>query len=315
MATDRVRYRLVVSDIDGTLLDSSSRLRTAVSAAIARARQAGVYVTVATGRRYATTVPILEQLGLPAHDVTSTPRAALSNGAALPPVILQTGALVVTADGSDVLYRNPLPHADARSAATILIQRGLQPIVYEDRIHQQRLITGPPERDTRAARQYLSGNPELVERRPYDALIPEHDPLQLAVIGDREPLAAAIPFLALAHCRTILSYSANLDSYFMEVFHESCTKGNATAFLARRLGLDLEQVVCIGDNWNDVEMLAMAGCGLAVSNAAPGIAPYARRLAPSHDQDAVATILDQILAGEEPGAPNPLYDPTLRPGS
>lgn len=312
MAADRPRYRLVVSDIDGTLLDSSSRLRATVFDAVARARRAGIYVTVATGRRYATTAPIVEQLGLLAHDSTST-AGAPANGAARVPVILQTGALVVAADGNTVHYRNPLPHADARRAATVLIERGLQPIVYEDRVHEQRLITGPPERDSRAARQYLSGNPELVERRPYAALIPAHDPLELAVIGDREPLAAAIPFLALAHCRTILSYSANLDSYFMEVFHESCTKGNATAFLAHRLGVDLAQVVCIGDNWNDVEMLAMAGCGVAVANAAPGIAPYARRLAPANDQDAVATVLEQILAGEEPGAPNPAYDPSLRP--
>jgi Cof subfamily protein (haloacid dehalogenase superfamily) len=312
MAADAPRYRLVVSDIDGTLLDSSSRVRATVLDAIRRARKAGIVVTLATGRRYATTRPILEQLGLPADDTSSANGRHKLDGPLLAPVILQTGALVVSADGRQVLYRNPLPRHDARRAIAALVQRGLQPIVYEDRVIDQRLLSGPPDRDSRAARQYLSGNPQLVERRPYDRLIVDGDPLQLAVIGDRQPLAEAIPFLTMAHCRTILSYSANLDSYFMEVFHKSCTKGNATAFLARRLGLDLDQVVCIGDNWNDVEMLAMAGCGVAVANAAPGIAPYARRLAPRNDEDAVAVIVDQILAGDEPGLPNPEYDPGLR---
>lgn len=300
MAADGPGYRLVVADIDGTLLDSSAKLRASVVRAIARARDAGIAFTVATGRRYITAVPILEQLGLLPDDTAA-------------PIILQTGALIVSADGDRVLYRNPLPRTAARRAIAALVALGLQPIVYEDRVHEQHLFTGPLEHDSRAARQYLSGNPHLVERRRYTKLLDGQDPLQLAVIGDRGPLDVAIPHLTMARCRTILSYSANLDSYFMEVFHHSCTKGNATAFLAHRLGLAMQQVVCIGDNWNDVEMLAMAGCGLAVANAAEGIAPYARRLAPRNDDDAVAVILDQILAGEEPGVANPDYDPTLRP--
>ncbi|HWE62399.1 MAG TPA: HAD family hydrolase [Chloroflexota bacterium] len=314
MPADAPRYRMVVADIDGTLLDSSAKITPRVAAAIERARRAGLYFTLATGRRYVTTKPILEQVALPADEIMSTAERSPSHDLrALPPVILQTGAMVVSADGDEVLFRNPLPRADARRALVVLVTLGLQPIAYEDRVHEQRLFSGPAERDTRGARQYLSGNPHLVMRRPYEDLLPEGDPLQLAVIGDREPLDAAIPYLTMARCRTILSYSANLDSYFMEVFHKTCNKGHATELLARRLGFGMDQVVCMGDNWNDVEMLAMAGCGLAVGNAAPGIAPHARRLAPSNDEHAVAVILDQILAGEEPGVPNPAYDVSLRP--
>ena len=313
----RSPYRLIVSDIDGTLLDSGSVLRPSVIAAIDTARQAGLIFTLATGRRYATTVQILQALGLthgervPGEDVISVDGMQVTPST-LPPVVLQTGAVVATADGRQVLYRNPMPRADAMRAIQILVRLGLQPILYEDTVHEQRLFTGPAAFDTPAGHRYLAGSPHLVVRCPYQQLVADSDPLQIAVIGDRDPLEAAIPHLRLAHCRTIISYSGNLDSYFMEVFHKNCDKGRAAAQLASHLGLTLEQTVSIGDNWNDIEMLGMAGCGVVVANADPGVIPYARRVTLSNDEDAVAAVLHQIVAGEEPGIANPRYDPALR---
>ena len=298
-------YRMVVADIDGTLLDSTATLRPRVRAAIERARRAGIVFTVATGRRYLTTMPVLESLaephGVPSLHAQDGERQTLRGVADLPPVVLQAGAMVVSADGRQILYRDPMPGEDARRAIGALVKLGLQPIVYEDQVLEQRLATGPTQFDSAGARRYFEGNRGLTLRLPYEELATGADPLQLAVIGERGPLEAAVPLLELAHCRTIISYSEGLDSYFMEVFHHTCNKGKAVAHLAGQLGLEMAQTVCIGDNWNDVEMLAMAGCGLAVANAAPGIAPYARRLAPSNDEDAVGVIIEQILAGEEPG--------------
>lgn len=302
MNADARRYRMVVADIDGTLLSERRVLAPAVADAIERARAAGLYFTVATGRRYLTAAPVLQELGLERYGAAPATRGGLL------PCVLQTGAVVATADGREVLYRDPMPLADAQRALEVLVELGLQPIVYENDVLRQRLYTGPEAFDTPGARAYLQGNPEHVIRRDYAHLIVHEDPLQLAVIGDRAPLEAAIPRLVLAQCRTILSYSDHLDSYFMEVFHQRCNKGRAASWLAEQLGLSMEQVVCIGDNWNDVEMLAMAGCGIAVGNAAPGVERYARRRAPRNDQDAVALIIDQILAGEEPGTPNPEFD-------
>lgn len=304
MALPALPYRMLVADIDGTLLDSHGVLRPRVVDAVARARTAGLIVTLATGRRFVTARRIIEGLGLLSAPSADAPPALED---AMPPVVLQTGAIVVSADGSRVLSRQPLPGAAASRATTILMDLGLQPILYEDRIVDQRLFTGPKEADSPGATEYLSANPHLVVRMAYEQLAAVQNPLQIAVIGDREPLEAAIPYLQLAHCRTILSYSTNLDSYFMEVFHESCNKGRATAGLARELGFTIREVVAIGDNLNDIEMLAMAGCGLAVANAVPDVVPVARRRAPSNDDDAVAVVLDQLLEGREPGCDNPQF--------
>ncbi len=306
------RYRMVVSDIDGTLLNSASELTPAVRAAVADARKAGIIFTVATGRRYATTMNIAQDLELISSGGTPGNAGAGSDGhvaSALlnPPLIVQTGAAVVTSDGRDLLFRDPLPIDDARLALQLLLEAGLQPILYEDRILDQRLFTGPVEFESPAATKYLNNNPHLVVRVPHRELLLDADPLQIAVIESRERLEARMPALGLANCRTLLSYSGNLDSCFMEIFHKDCTKGRAVARLANYLGFGIEETVCIGDNWNDIEMLAGAGCGIAVANAEPGASPFARRVTVSNDQDAVAVVIRQILAGEEPGEANPAY--------
>ncbi|HEY8284976.1 MAG TPA: HAD hydrolase family protein [Chloroflexota bacterium] len=301
-------YRLLISDIDGTLLDSTGSLRATTIAATQRARAAGIVVTLATGRRFATTVDILTELGLLPGDAEASAHP-LPTIVCLPPIVLQGGAVVASTDGTTVFYRNPLARDQAMLAARILIDMGLQPIVYDDRVHEQRLFTGPDSFDNAATAQYLSRHRHTVERRPYESWNLTDDPLQLAVIGPREPLHQAAARLISPGCRVIISESAALDAHFMEVFHQLCDKASAALHVANLLGFGLAETVCIGDNWNDVEMMARAGCGIAVANAPKDVLPFARRLTVSNDEDAVQVVLDQLLAGEEPGIPNPHYDP------
>ena|GEM_PF-157839 len=305
------RYRMLVSDIDGTLLTSDAVLPDEVRATILEARRAGIVVTVATGRRYVTTEKVLRDLELhgPWCGADESTGARARRALRTPPVIVQTGAIVTSSDGHTTLFRDPLPQADAQTALDILVDAGLQPIVYENRVLDQHLLTGPAEFDSPSAALYLNYNPDLVVRLPYEKLIADGDPLQLAVIDRHERLEPVVPRLESVNCRTLLSYSGNVESSFMEVFHKDCSKGHAVARIARYLGFSLDEVVCIGDNWNDTEMLAIAGCGIAVANAAPEIAIHARRRTVSNNEQAVAQVLRQMMAGEEPGYANPAFGP------
>jgi 5-amino-6-(5-phospho-D-ribitylamino)uracil phosphatase len=306
------RYRLVLSDIDGTLLDSTSTLRPTVVAAVRAAREAGIIFTLATGRRYSTTERILHALGLlddAGGSESDDNNRALPDHVLAPPVVLNGGAVVVSTDASEVLFRNPLARESALKCAAILAEMGLQPILYDDEVSRQGLRTGPEHFDNPPTRRYLANHPHVVQRQPYSEWTLERDPLQLAVIGPLPALQEAATRLILAGSRVITSHSPTLDSYFMEVFHEECSKASASEYVAELLGLTMAETVCIGDNWNDLEMLTHAGCGVAVGNADPGVLPVARRVTVSNDEDAVAVVLGQIIAGIEPGIPNPLYEP------
>src|SRR5438876_598883 len=89
----------------------------------------------------------------------------------------------------------------------------------------------------------------LVSRLPHDALLQADGvsgtPLELAVIDALPPLERAAPLLTMAGCRTIISYSGTLDSYFMEVFKATCSKGEALRRLAGRCGVPMAETVAI----------------------------------------------------------------------
>lgn len=271
------RYKLLVLDVDGTLLTSQAQISPRTRAALDRAREAGVAITLATGRRLATVRPQLAELGITL------------------PVILQSGAQIVDPASGEVLYRNPLPHDEVATAVRLTVAEGLQPILYENSALVQHLLTGPAAHDSPAMRRYALARPDLVRRLSYDELAQVADPLELATIDDLPKIRPLAGRLRLAQCRTLISYSAALDSYFLEVFHVSCSKGEALRHLTGRLGLAMSAVVAVGDNYNDREMLEVAGLGVAMANAEPEILAVADHVTGSNDEDGIATLVDELL--------------------
>jgi Cof subfamily protein (haloacid dehalogenase superfamily) len=272
-----LRYKLLALDVDGTLLTSRGTISPATQAALVRARARGLLITLATGRRLATVRQQVEELGIQS------------------PLILQSGAQIVDPRGGEALYSNPLPPGQAAAAVRIAVEEGVQPILYEDRAVAQHMLIGPREWDSAPMGPYVAARPALVRRLPYDELAATGEALQLAVI-DRLPVVRRVAArLQLAHCRTLVSYSATLDAYFLEVFHEKCSKGEALRHLASSLGIPLGQVVAVGDNYNDEEMLRVAGLGVAVANAEPEILAVADKIVPSNDEDGIAALVDELL--------------------
>jgi Cof subfamily protein (haloacid dehalogenase superfamily) len=276
-AVARVSFRLLVLDIDGTLLTSAGAVAPSTASALERAREAGMMVTFATGRRLTTVAPLCRELGITL------------------PVVLQTGAQIVEPESGKVLYRNPLPHDEVATAVKWLVNEGLQPIVYENSAVGQRLFTGPIERDSAPMGYYTRGYPQLLQRLSYEELAAINEPLEIATINDLERIAPAAARIELVGCRHLISYSPNLDSYFLEIVHATCSKGEALRHLCSMLGLTMAEVVAVGDNYNDREMLQDAGLGVAMANAEPEIIAIADRTTRSNDDDGIAALVDDLL--------------------
>jgi len=264
--------------VDGTLLTSRGTISPATRAALDRARARGLSLTLATGRRLATVQPQVDALGLTL------------------PLILQSGAQIVDPSIGAALYSNPLSRERIAAVVRAAVEEGVQPILYEDRAVAQHLLTGPVERDSPSMGPYIAARPALVRRLSYDALAAVDGALQVAVI-DTLPVAQRVAArLQVAHCRVLVSYSVGLDAYFLEVFHETCSKGEALRRLTAMLDIPLDAVVAVGDNYNDDEMLRAAGLGVAMANAEPEIRAIADKLVPSNDEDGIAALIDELLA-------------------
>jgi len=265
--------RLLALDVDGTLLSSHGTILPATLEALGRARARGLIITLATGRRLSTAHAYIDALGVTV------------------PVILQSGAHIVDPRSGDILYSNPLPPDVLGRVVPLFVAEGVQPILYEDRAVDQRLLTGPVGRDSAAMRPYLAARPDLVRRLPYDELARVGSVLECAAIDALPIVERVAARLELEGCRALVSYSAALDGYFLEVFRATCSKGDALQRLAALLGVAMADVVAVGDNYNDREMLQAAGLGVAMANAEPEIRAVADRIIPSNDEDGIAALL------------------------
>src|SRR5579883_3276853 len=134
---ERVGYRLLALDVDGTLLDSRGVLRPRVRAAVRRAAAAGCLVALATGRRFSSAVEVAQQLGLDT------------------PLILHNGAIVRQASTGVVLAETPLPLATARPVAREIVAAGSQVLAFLAG-QREAVLAGPPELDGELAARYLA---------------------------------------------------------------------------------------------------------------------------------------------------------------
>lgn len=279
-------YRLLVIDVDGTLLDGQSSLRPRTREAIRRAAAAGVVVTLATGRRLRTARPIAAEVGVAV------------------PLIVHNGALIYDTARGAILYERHLPLAVARGVVEIIVAAGFQPLAYENAFRGERLFVGPAEYDGPHTALYLRNAQDQVERRPHHLLLraEDGDPVRLAVMDEAGRVQGLAEQLASAPgCRILVNTTALMTRHgglVLEVLEAACSKGAAVAHLAGYFGIPLQHVIAIGDHYNDQEMLRAVGLGVAVANAPADVREDADYVAPSNEDDGVAHVIERFVLGE-----------------
>ena len=273
------RFRLVATDIDGTLLDPAGAITPRTKAALRSLRDAGVTLALATSRRLTGTQPIAEEIALDGY------------------LILYDGAQIRAYPGNAILAEEPLELSVARRSAEIIAAAGLRPIAqYAD--------AGGEE--LRAA-QEGHGNgedSEYVERFLHQtALVPLADlcpdtrggPLRVVTFGPLERLERAASELTDLPCGWQLLSVGNYGTSELTIFSPKASKGNALTALAARLDIPLAQVFAIGDGINDVSMLPIAGLGVAMANGDAATREVARSIAPSNAEDGAAQAIERYV--------------------
>jgi Cof subfamily protein (haloacid dehalogenase superfamily) len=250
--------RLLAVDIDGTLLDSRGRLPDAHHEALAAAAARGISVALVTGRSFHFTRHVLDRLLLP---VT---------------VIVNNGAVVKQRDGT-TLMRQVLPRDAARAVlehtrafedcVAIVFDR---PDVDDERqIVYERMDWTHPQRSG-----YYEKNKAFIASAPAslaDALA-DDDPIQVMFNGGVEPMRALVRDLksvpmAGRYSVAITEYELR-DFSLVDVNAAGCSKGTTLARWAAEQGCRREEVMAVGDNLNDLEMLDFAGTAVVMGNAA-----------------------------------------------
>jgi Cof subfamily protein (haloacid dehalogenase superfamily) len=271
------RIRLIALDLDGTLLSSSSEIPEDNLRAIQAAVDAGIEVALVTGRRFDFARPIAEMIPCP---VT---------------MIVNNGALVRSRDGTTHL-RHLLPR---RTALELLGQmetfRRRAALVF-DRVRENQVIYEEIEWHNPRRRPYLLRNREYIAQvSPIEMALTE-DPIQLMYSGDPAMMRSAEALLRASPLRDSFSlavtYYDHMDFAMIDLIHPGCSKGATLAEWTARRGYLPAEVMAIGDNYNDREMLEFAGLPVVMANAVSELKNRGWRETLSNDRAGVAAAID-----------------------
>lgn len=271
-----VAPKLIVSDIDGTLLDSNGRVSPRLRDALTRAVRAGTKVALATGRPHRWLAPVLDQLPF-------TPMCVCANG-----------AVVYDPSRDNVLHRHELDPETlgeiARTSTDVLAGLGEYGFGVErvgdsafDPEDQCFLITPGYSTDLWDIGYGVVDVGELVSV-PAAKILVRHNAMTSAELFD---LVAPAVDPERAH----VTYSMN--DGLLEVSAPGINKAAGVSIVAADLGIDPQDVIAFGDMPNDIEMLAWAGTGVAMGNAAPIVHDAADATTASNDDFGLARVIEQ----------------------
>ena len=280
--------RLVAIDVDGTLTPAIGQsLTPRVARALKAAQEAGIAVAIATGRRVAYTVPLLEGVGLRADT----------------PLIASNGAVIRTL-GGDTIYRSQLEARVARGLCGLLRPFGAVVFTF-DRPGRGELVVEDLEQAHGRIALWVEANRNVIEVvKPLEqALVDGEDPIQGMAAGNLARMREAEQAVGASEwsggCDCVRTEYPGRDLSILDLLPKGISKGWALERLAARLGVDRHATMAIGDNWNDVEMMVWAGQGVIMGNAAAELRAMARmrgwEQAPPNDEDGVAVVLEEAV--------------------
>jgi Cof subfamily protein (haloacid dehalogenase superfamily) len=290
--------RLVALDLDGTLLDSRGELSERNRAAIAAARGRGVAVAVVTGRRFRDARPLALELGL---DV---------------PVISHNGALTKHARTLETVSALLMPVEAARAVVRFGRAHGADALVSDDHLGAGRLVYDHVSHGNTALARYIAWSCRVVgddaahavRRVPSLAEYLDHDPVHVAFSGgcaEVERLAEEMRRELGASVRLLLTLYPKTNFALLDVLHPEASKGAGLAAVAAEQGLRRAEVLAVGDNFNDLEMLEYAGTGVLMGNADPALGERGRfHTTATNDEDGVAVAIEKFVLNSEHGTTN-----------
>lgn len=279
-----MKYKLLVLDVDGTLLNNDKEISSRTLAALLKVQQMGVHIVLASGRPTYGILPVAKKLELGNYGGY---------------ILSYNGAQIIDARTGEVLFEkriNPemLPYIEKKAR-----KNGFSIFTYtEDRIIADRS-------DDPYIRQEASlNNMKLIEEPEFSIAI-DFSPCKCMLASDNEEALVGLE----EHWRKRLNGVLDVfrsEPYFLEVVPCSVDKANTLGILMEKLGVKPEEVMAIGDGVCDFSMIQMAGLGVAMGNAQDSVKVCADVVTASNEEDGVALAVEKAILSEIRPAEIPL---------
>lgn len=266
----QMKYKLIVSDLDGTLLDANQTIPESTKALIDKYRDQGGVFSIATGRMEASAGKYITALKINV------------------PVILYNGAKIVNPNDGKVLFESLLDYDIAQKALANLYRYPWSVLVYKDKniyIDQA----------TDMIKEYAAKDGVVYQEVGDLIAFLDAPPTKILIIGEEERFAEFINTCLDQFGRPINTVCS--EQFYLEILPDNVTKGTALAELCKLLKIDPRETIAIGDHLNDLAMIRQAGLGVAVNNAHRELKRHAGYVTAANDTCGVAEVLEMVLAG------------------
>ncbi len=287
--------KLLALDLDGTTLNSRGEIPDANRSAIRTAEEHGVLVTIATGRRFRDAQPVGRDLDLNA------------------PLITHNGALLKYADSEETVSCCLLSTETSLEIVRVGKDYGGDALVSTDPHGHGTLLYDRVSEDNLPLKKYLRwsetlhggevGREGVAHVPKLENILHDHEIVHISFSGSCDAMGAMLSVLGreLGNTVTILpTIYPRLDFTLIDILPADASKGHGVAKLAEINGLTSENVMTIGDNFNDLEMLEYAGTAVVMGNADPKLLERPEFYTTlSNDESGVAAAIERFILNQE----------------
>jgi Cof subfamily protein (haloacid dehalogenase superfamily) len=276
----KASIRLLATDIDGTLLNPQFQISEGDLAALRRAHAAGMEIVLVTGRRHTFALPIAQQLGFDLWLISS-------NGA------------VTRSLSGETFHRDLMPAEICRQLCEAMILFRGNTVLTFDKEVKGAIVLEHLDEIGASIRRWLEKNLEFIEFVvPIERALVS-DPVQAMFCGTMARMSLALEALkgtGLTDKITVLRTEYPVrDLSMIDVLNRGCSKGHALERWARHRGFHRDEVMAVGDNHNDVEMLEFAGHPVIMGNACEELRTRGWRVTLGNEACGVAAALEEVM--------------------
>lgn len=273
-----MRYKMVCIDMDGTLLNSKKSISLENRKALKEAYERGVHIIICTGRNPKNAIYSSELLGVKCA------------------VIANNGAWVIGEDKKSIIIKDSLSFTKCLNIMELCKRYGVVPSFHsKDRVYWPSkfrkalcnlILNKSVPKEHRVQNIYVKGREEWIN-------IFKRNSIGKCIIIDLNPKKLKAIKKELLNLKKYEVF--NSGKYALEINNYGVTKGRAVKLLARKYNIKREEIICIGDNENDLSMIEYAGLGVSMGNAIEKVKKKADYVTDSNDKNGVAKVIHKFI--------------------
>lgn len=268
-----MEYKLVILDIDGTLLDNEKQITPYTKAILLKMQQLGVKIVLASGRPTHGVLPIAHALELD------------KNGGY---VLSYNGGQIIDMSTGQLLFEKRVDPSMLAYLERKAKKNNLPIFTYQEDL----IITNTP--DNKWIRQEAALNGMQVKGVADFVEAVDFAPCKCMLVSDDEKVLVDLE----NHWKKRLAGSLDVfrsETYFLEIVPEQIDKANTLSVLLEKLHVDPKQIIAIGDGVCDVTMIQLAGLGVAMGNAQESVKLCADYVTSSNEENGVANVVEKYV--------------------